>query len=292
MRIHHLNCASLCPPGGLLVDGRSRGLRGRLTCHCLLVEGPDSLVLIDTGLGLRDVFSPHKRLSRLFQTLAHPEIRADLTAARQVESLGFDPQDVRHIVLSHLDCDHAGGLDDFPWATVHLLADEQAAAFSGERRYREEQFSTVRRWHPYPVGEGEPWQGFSAVRNLECVPPEILMVPLMGHSAGHAGVAIDRGEEGWLLYAADAYFYREEMSPSASCTLGLRAWQWLVEQNHQARRWNQQRLRQLRRTMGDELTLFCAHDPVEFETLAHRRIDRPADRVEHPIPVAQQPLYP
>jgi glyoxylase-like metal-dependent hydrolase (beta-lactamase superfamily II) len=36
----------------------------------------------------------------------------------QVQRLGFDPRDVRHIVLTHLDFDHAGGLDDFPHATV------------------------------------------------------------------------------------------------------------------------------------------------------------------------------
>ena len=32
------------------------------------------------------------------------------------------------MVLTHLDFDHAGGLDDFPAATVHLLAEERDAA--------------------------------------------------------------------------------------------------------------------------------------------------------------------
>jgi len=35
-----------------------------------------------------------------------------------------DASDVRHIVLTHLGFDHAGGLDDFPAATVHLLRQE------------------------------------------------------------------------------------------------------------------------------------------------------------------------
>jgi hypothetical protein len=47
MRVHHLNCISTCPLGGKLMDGRSESLRGKLTCHCLLVETGDSLVLID-----------------------------------------------------------------------------------------------------------------------------------------------------------------------------------------------------------------------------------------------------
>ena len=48
MRVHHLNCISACPLGGKLMDGSSHGLRGRFSCHCLLVETPSKLVLVDT----------------------------------------------------------------------------------------------------------------------------------------------------------------------------------------------------------------------------------------------------
>ena len=61
MRIHHLSCGTDCPLGGALFDGRSRGLTGRLVCHCLLIETDrDGLVLVDTGYGLRDVDHPHQ----------------------------------------------------------------------------------------------------------------------------------------------------------------------------------------------------------------------------------------
>ena len=149
MRVHHLNCISTCPLGGRLMDGRSRSLleRGHLACHCLLIETPDSLVLVDTGLGLRDVADPQSRLSRFFLTLLRPEFREQMTAVRQVERLGFDPADVRHILLSHLDFDHAGGLDDFPNATVHMLASEREHAvrqrsWLDRQRFRPQQWST------------------------------------------------------------------------------------------------------------------------------------------------------
>src|SRR4051794_39670975 len=99
MRIHHLNCVSACPLGGLLMDGfTTDSLRGRLTSHCLLLERSDGLVLVDTGYGLRDVAAPRTRLSRAFLALVKPELREEMTAIRQIEALGFNPRDVRHIV--------------------------------------------------------------------------------------------------------------------------------------------------------------------------------------------------
>ena len=59
MRVHHLNCVSSCPLGGALMDEvSSDALRGRLTAHCLLLEGERELVLVDTGFGLHDVADP------------------------------------------------------------------------------------------------------------------------------------------------------------------------------------------------------------------------------------------
>src|SRR5688500_8899023 len=102
------------------MDGMSTdAIRGRLTSHCLLIEGSDSLVLVDTGYGRRDVADPRSRLAKTFLALVKPELREEMTAHHQIRALGFDPRDVRSIVLSHLDFDHAGGLDDFPNATVH-----------------------------------------------------------------------------------------------------------------------------------------------------------------------------
>ena len=49
--------------------------------------------------------------------------------------------------------------------------------------------------------------GFERVRQLSGVPPEVLLVPLPGHTLGHAGVAIERTSGNWVLQAGDAYFY-------------------------------------------------------------------------------------
>jgi len=274
MRIHHLNCVSSCPLGGALMDGESRhSLRGRLVTHCLLLETDRGLVLVDTGYGLRDVASPRARLSKVFLAMLKPDLREELTAYRQIERLGLDPSAVRHIVLSHLDFDHAGGLDDFPQATVHLLADEietalQRKTLIDRMRYRPAQWGTRANWRAHAPSGGERWFGFENVRDLGDVGPDVLMVPLIGHTLGHAGVAI-RTSDGWLFYAADAYFYHAEMDLSnPHCTPGLEAYQTMMEKRRGDRLQNRERLRELKRQRGGEVTIFCAHDPHEFDARA------------------------
>ncbi|WP_244919119.1 MBL fold metallo-hydrolase [Nostoc commune] len=262
----------MCPIGGALFDGFSRGLTACLVCHCLLIETNQGLVLIDTGFGQRDVKAPLSRLSPFFMNLNRIKFEEKYTAVAAIEQLGLNPRDVRHIVLTHLDFDHAGGLEDFPEATVHVMLSEIEAAkerqgFVSSRRYRPGQWDEVKNWKYYSPG-GEPWFGFEAVRNLEGLPPEILLIPLVGHTRGHAGIAIETSE-GWLLHAGDAYFYRHEIgSPKRVCTPGLRAYQSFMEVDRKARLSNQDKLRALSLDHSSEVRLFCSHDAIEFKTFA------------------------
>jgi glyoxylase-like metal-dependent hydrolase (beta-lactamase superfamily II) len=275
VRIHHLNCISSCPLGGRLMDGRSASAfqRGMLCCHCVLAESRDGLVLVDTGYGLQDVRRPKARLSGFFLKLLAPDFREEHTALRQVEGLGWRAADVRHIVLTHLDFDHAGGLDDFPHATVHLMAAERDAAraqktWLDRQRFRPQQWGSQPRWRVHGRGGGR-WMGFDGVASGDDgLPAGVLMVPLHGHTLGHAGIALAGGPRRWLLHAGDAYFHRDEMDPLAPrCTPGLRLYQTMMDKDRRARLDNQQRLREVR-AHEPEVELFCAHDPVEFERLA------------------------
>ena len=272
MRIHHLNCGTDCPLGGALFDGRSTGPLGHLVCHCLLIEtDAHGLVLVDTGYGLCDVADAEARLPCPWRVMLNIRLRSEETAIRQIEALGFNPSDVRHIVLTHLDFDHAGGLSDFLHAAVHVMQREYDDAtgprsgFVARHRWQGRQLRDVTDWRRYGA-RGEPWFGFDAVRDLDGLPPEILMVPLPGHTWGHAGVAIRQDDDRWLLHAGDAYFYRGEMRQARRrCTPGLRAYQRLMEADATARMTNQQRLRRLSIDRRQSVTVTCAHDPVELE---------------------------
>jgi glyoxylase-like metal-dependent hydrolase (beta-lactamase superfamily II) len=268
IRVHHINCATMCPASARFVLGEG-GLfeRARMVCHCLLIESDDGLVLVDTGLGLADIADP-TRLGRRFLRRTAPRLDPAETALAQITALGFRARDVRHIVPTHLDLDHVGGLADFPEAQVHVFEDEYAAAVQppSAKRYRARQWAHGPRWDRRALA-GERWFGFEAVRAIAAPAPEILLVPLGGHSNGHCGVAVRDGQ-GWLLHAGDAYFsHRELDSRRPSSPPGLALFQRLIAVDNGARLHNQARLRALARDHAAEVRVFSAHCSVEFERL-------------------------
>jgi len=245
----------------LLGDG------AELVCHCLLIELPDSLALVETGLGTRDVEDP-SRLGTLFRTLVRPRLKMEETAIERIRELGFDPRDVRDVLVTHLDLDHAGGLSDFPWARLHLFRDEWRAAQDPPRRersrYRAVHWEHAPEVHEY-TPEGEDFHGFGAARQLDGLPPELLLVSLPGHSRGHAGVAIDEGDA-TLLHCGDAYFNRAEVSLEASkLPVGLGIFQRAVAYDNAVRLDTQARLREALRAAGPKLRTTSAHDRHELQ---------------------------
>ena len=261
----------MCPLGKRLLTGEGGLLETtHICCHCLLVEGRNGLILVDTGLGTGDVAFP-RRLGLGFNLGMRPRLMMEETALHQIRALGFDPRDVQHVVPTHLDLDHAGGLGDFPQAQVHVFEREHDAAMSRatlveRERYVPAQWAHGPKWTRHAV-QGDRWMGFDAMQALPGTDDEVLLVPLTGHTHGHCGIAV-RGDNGWLLHCGDAYFHHAEMNTEPSCPIGLSIFQKLLAMDGPQRVANQQRLRDLKRDHGSEVTLFCAHDPVELAPLS------------------------
>lgn len=278
MKIHHLDLGHARPFGGRLMDGVSRGVLARLSCHCLLLETPaHGLVLVDTGFGLRDTMRPTPRLPAWNLALLRPRLDPERTAIRRLKRMGFAPSDVRHIVMTHLDFDHAGGLVDFPHASVHLSAVEAEAAthprgFRDRARWRPAQWGDTGRWRPVETrlgsrGGGDRFFGLPNVREIPGLPPEILMVPLPGHTPGHAGIAV-KGPRGWMLHAGDAYFNRAEAHGGGKAPPLAAAYERMMADDDSAQRVSLARLRQMLRAPDSDLAVFCTHDAVEFVAMA------------------------
>lgn len=245
-----------------------------MVCHCLLIETEQAgLVLVDTGFGRSMVAAP-ERVPRAFRWVVGPVFSAEETAIAQIAALGYSPGDVRHIVLTHMDPDHAGGLVDFPWAIVHVHQREYLAAMrrstaNMRSRYWPDIWMHGPRWRTYER-TGEQWMGFSAVRPLGGLDEDIALVPLAGHTAGHAGVAVRVGER-WLLHAGDAYFYEGEKLTPPSSPVGLRLIQAIDAYDRAARLANLERLRALHASKGPKVDIFCSHDPSEWDQYGELR---------------------
>lgn len=236
--------------------------------YCLLVETNDGLLLVDTGYGVQDYENP-TWFTRIFIFSLDMPRSLEETAIHQVKELGYARDDVKHIVMTHLHSDHAGGLRDFPDAQVHVHVLEYKAIQSPrgfkERFYDAAQWSHGPKWVVHEEEEQDDWFGFRNIQVQEGLIPDVRLIPLHGHTRGHCGVAIQM-PGGWLLHCGDATypFYHENepdepfkplpyyvMSPS----------KWLEKSLIGD---NTSRLKELHKKHGEEIQFICSNDVITY----------------------------
>jgi glyoxylase-like metal-dependent hydrolase (beta-lactamase superfamily II) len=250
MRVHHLNCGSMASPGASVI------------CHVLLIETDNGLVLVDSGFGLLDCADP-RRIGPTRHVL-RPRFDVAETAARQVEALGFHLEDVRHVIATHFDIDHIGGIADFPDAQIHVTAAEALGAMRAPTRTERFRFQPAQWAHGPKVVEHEPngekWRGFAAAKELDAISPGIVLVSLPGHSRGHACVAVDAGHR-WVLHCGDAFYFEGTLDGRSPVPLGIKFSESLIAFDRKAVHDNHARLAELYARREADLMMVSAHDP-------------------------------
>lgn len=164
--------------------------------HAFAVEHPDGVCLFDTGQTARAAHGGYHPRWHPFLRLARFELEPKDEIASQL-----DPLTVRWVVLSHLHTDHVGGLPAFTHANVLVsqVEWERASGLSGRLRGYVPQH-----WPPWLEPElvdfsGPPAGPFPASHDVTG-DGTLLMVPLPGHTPGHAGLLV----EAETLLAGDA----------------------------------------------------------------------------------------
>jgi putative intracellular protease/amidase len=194
-------------------------------------------------------------------------IDEELTAVRQLERMGFDSAAVSDIIISHLDVDHAGGLRDFPNATVHLAAEELANLEAKNPRYLFNQFEHRPKWKPYVNSNGS-WFALEA-RSLQLpFKAAVKLVFLPGHTRGHSGIAIEQSNGKWFLHAADTYYRRVELLTDDQPVSALSSH---TADDNNARIDSIAKLRRLVRE-HDEVAFCSTHDVLELPSSIVRKV--------------------
>lgn len=178
-----------------------------LPIGCWLIEHPEGLIMVDTGESSHANYYHYQPWWHPFmQTCERRWVRPEEEAGAKLRALGFDPADVRWVVMTYMHGDHAGGIPNFPKSEFVLSAPEAAAslAWSGP-------ISGFLNMH-YPKGfnparvehKDGPWESFDHSTKLT-KDGRVRIVPTPGHTEGHQSVVIEQDDH-LVMIAGDAAY--------------------------------------------------------------------------------------
>lgn len=200
------DCSMLRASGLLLPENK------RIWCpvSAYLIEHPRGLVLVDTAWpramspdGVFDVQAQVQVLgSRLLYRVNQGQVGPDQAVVEQLADKGLAPSDLDYVVLTHLDCDHACGLQDVAGAKKILVSEVElkaATRISSRFRYHRKWWECVNlrtfRWN----GDQGPF-----ARSYDLFGDgSIQLVHIPGHAEGQVAVKIRNAEGKFVLLFAD-----------------------------------------------------------------------------------------
>jgi glyoxylase-like metal-dependent hydrolase (beta-lactamase superfamily II) len=177
-----------------------------------LIEHPAlGPILFDTGYSSH-VIQLCRRFPYLFYSLIAPiRFENNLSAACQIQKLGYKPQEIKHVIISHFHPDHVGGLKDFNHAKFYgsKKAYSQLKQLSFLRSMKEVFFADLlpsdfeTRLHEIENRPLHlPFEPFSEGFDL-FGDRSLVAVNLPGHARGQIGIFLKTASQTVLL-AADA----------------------------------------------------------------------------------------
>jgi N-acyl homoserine lactone hydrolase len=164
-----------------------------------IIKHPEGHIAIDTGVNAQgwSFPLPIRRIAPSSLT-----DREEDEIGPQMRAAGLRPEDIRIVILTHLDVDHMGGVGWFPNAKIliHRPEYEFASTVMGRTRYQPKGWPagfapTIYDLEPRPYG---PFPQSRALGDYG----DLHLVPIPGHTLGQVGVIL-RANDVTLFFAAD-----------------------------------------------------------------------------------------
>jgi glyoxylase-like metal-dependent hydrolase (beta-lactamase superfamily II) len=172
-----------------------------------VIVHPEGLIVVDTGETARAGEPGYfPRWHPYYRTGLQTAVEPDEEIGPQLRRLGFDPSDVRWVVLTHLHTDHAGGLHHFPKSEMLVTREELALASGRRGRLRGYLNNRFPEWFaPTPIEiDGDPLGAFPASAPLTEA-GDVRLVPVPGHTAGQMAVVLE-DDDVVLFFAGDSSY--------------------------------------------------------------------------------------
>lgn len=127
----HIFHSGYCVSHGRVVDPVQGQKRCRFYATWALIEHPEQgLILFDTGYAPRFREATVRWPYKLYALMTPLFLEAHETAVERLKTLGYAPDQIKTILISHFHGDHIAGLKDFPQAKVFCSASAWAQASS------------------------------------------------------------------------------------------------------------------------------------------------------------------
>jgi glyoxylase-like metal-dependent hydrolase (beta-lactamase superfamily II) len=183
-----------------------------LPIYAWVIEHPEGLIVVDTGETARVSAPGHfPRWHPYFRFGLREWVEPEQEIGPQLRALGFSPEDVRWVVLTHFHTDHAGGLEHFP--TSEILATRTDYAHSRGLRGSVRGFLPQRwpEWFAPTLIEHQdgPFESFAQSTTLTEA-GDVHLIPTPGHTPGHMSVVLEDGDE-VIVFAGDASYTEQNM---------------------------------------------------------------------------------
>ena len=224
-------------------------IRYRSTLQNFLIDTGSEVILVDTGMPLE---APDMVADEKTQIYLGSRIQDYVSA---LKSLGYQPEQVTKILVTHKHADHTGELRSFPNAKIYLSPEEaDALNLTGENIVRVQ----------YKSG---PYHTFDA---SEKIADGVYLLPAKGHTTGNSIIVAESDGLFYMMHGdvtyTDEALYANKLS--------------VIYEDKAAAR---DTLDRVRAFIRKNPTVYCStHTPLGYENLEAKRIvdlDKPTETI-------------